>query len=206
MPEHNLNSMLNTEEVTETSNAATLATAKKTATPVVAAAAPAVPDLAKPNTLDLSKLGSSASQGHQVVPHYGFNPGMVSPTPAASATGVENNYFNPRYTALTNDQAQQMYPGFPSSSYTAAATGGLMAAYADGGSAMGRNPVEQMSNQNAIGANTGFPQAYIHNNAFATPTQTPISQNVLTGPGDTGVDSHILCHLEYIIVGRIVIT
>jgi hypothetical protein len=154
------------------------------------AAAPAIVDMAKPNTLDLSKLGSSASQGHQVVPHYSFSPGMVSPTPKASATGVENTYFNPRYTALTNDQAQQMYPGFPSSSYTAAATGGLMAAYADGGSTMGRNPVEQMSNQNAIGANTGFPQAYIHNNAFATPTQTPISQNVLTGPGDTGVDPY----------------
>ena len=63
--------------------------------------------------------------------------------------------------------------------------------YDTGGIAsVGRNPVEQMSNQNSIGANTGFPQAYIHNNAFATPTQTPVSQNVLTGPGDTGVDPY----------------
>ena len=54
----------------------------------------------------------------------------------------------------------------------------------------GGGPVEQMSNQNAIGANTGFPQAYLHNAAYATPYQTPISQNVLTGPGDTAVDPY----------------
>jgi hypothetical protein len=58
------------------------------------------------------------------------------------------------------------------------------AQYAAGG------PVEQMTNENAIGANTGFPQAYMHTSAFASPYQTPISQNVLTGPGDTKVDPY----------------
>jgi hypothetical protein len=54
--------------------------------------------------------------------------------------------------------------------------------YAAGG------PVEQMSNQNAIGANTGFPQADIQHGAYATPWQTPISRNVVSDAGDTGVD------------------
>jgi hypothetical protein len=54
----------------------------------------------------------------------------------------------------------------------------------------GGGPVEQMSNNNAIGANTGFPQAYLHNNAYATPYQTPISQNVLMGAGDVSVDPY----------------
>jgi hypothetical protein len=54
--------------------------------------------------------------------------------------------------------------------------------YAAGG------PVEQMSNENAIGANTGFPQADIQHGAYATPWQTPISRNVISDAGDTGVD------------------
>lgn len=54
--------------------------------------------------------------------------------------------------------------------------------YAGGGS------VEQMSNANAIGENTGFPMANIHQGAYATPWQTPMSQNVVEGTADTGVD------------------
>ena len=55
-------------------------------------------------------------------------------------------------------------------------------AYAGGG------PVEQMSNANAVGANTGFPMANISRGAYATPYQQPISQNVVTGAQDTRVD------------------
>jgi hypothetical protein len=131
------------------------------------AAAPVIAEGLKPNS-----LSTTAASQKQVVPHYGFTPGMVTPTPKASATGVENTYFQPKYTALTNDQAQQLYPGYPAANFA------------------GGGPVEQMSNQNAIGANTGFPQAYLHNAAYATPYQTPISQNVLTGPGDTAVDPY----------------
>jgi hypothetical protein len=49
-------------------------------------------------------------------------------------------------------------------------------------------PVEQMSNQNDVGQNTGYPQAYIGQGAYATPWQTPISRNVLSGPEDVGVN------------------
>lgn len=48
--------------------------------------------------------------------------------------------------------------------------------------------VEQMSNANAIGQNTGFPQADIVKGAYATPWQTPVSRNMLEGASDTNVD------------------
>lgn len=54
--------------------------------------------------------------------------------------------------------------------------------YADGGT------VERMSNDNAMGANTGYPQADISQGAYATPWQTPISRNVVAGSGDANVD------------------
>jgi hypothetical protein len=69
------------------------------------------------------------------------------------------------------------------------ATGGLTQlrpynapGYAGGG------PVEEMSNANAIGANTGYPQADITGHTYATPWQTPVSQNVVQGDADTGVN------------------
>lgn len=69
------------------------------------------------------------------------------------------------------------------------ATGGLTQlrpydapGYAGGG------PVEQMSNANALGMNTGYPQADITGHAYATPWQTPVSQNVVSGTADTGVN------------------
>lgn len=52
----------------------------------------------------------------------------------------------------------------------------------------GGGPVEQMSNANAIGANTGYPMADIQRNAYAVPYQQPMSQSVVTGPQDTAVD------------------
>ena len=53
----------------------------------------------------------------------------------------------------------------------------------------GGGVVEQMSNANAIGQNTGYPQADLHQGAYATPWQTPISRNVVSDAGDAGVDS-----------------
>ena len=140
----------------------------------LAAAAPAVN--LKPNSL----TPLAAANQKQTVPHYRFSPGMVTPTPVAGASGVENTYFKPSYTALSDEEAANLYPGYPAAK---AANGGIMG-YAGGG------PIEQMSNNNAVGANTGFPQAYLHNAAYATPYQTPISQNVLTGPGDVSVDPY----------------
>jgi hypothetical protein len=49
-------------------------------------------------------------------------------------------------------------------------------------------PVESMSQANAIGMNTGYPQADITGHAYATPWQTPVSQNVVTDTADVGVN------------------
>jgi hypothetical protein len=63
--------------------------------------------------------------------------------------------------------------------------------YAGGGimSAAGGGPVEQMSNADSIGANTGYPQAGISGHAYSVPYQSPVGQNVVTGTADTGVNS-----------------
>ena len=110
---------------------------------------------------------------------YKYSTGIAQPLPAPdvptydqmltqqSNFGRQQNYYpNQAYTPIGTDEAKNFY------------------GFAGGG------PVEQMSNQNAIGANTGFPQAYLHNAAYSTPYQTPISQNVLTGAGDIGVDPY----------------
>lgn len=52
----------------------------------------------------------------------------------------------------------------------------------------GGGAVEQMSNANAVGMNTGYPQADITGHAYASPWQTPMSQNVVQGTADTGVN------------------
>lgn len=57
-----------------------------------------------------------------------------------------------------------------------------------GGGITDAMPVERMSNENAVGANTGYPQADINQGAYATPWQTPVSRNVVAGAGDANVD------------------
>lgn len=49
-------------------------------------------------------------------------------------------------------------------------------------------PIEQMSNANAIGQNTGYPQADILGHAYSSAWQTPTNENVVQGAADTGVD------------------
>ena len=138
----------------------------------LAAAAPAASALLKPTGLNMP----TTQQKAQVVPHYKYTPGMATPTPAASATGVENTYFQPKYTALSNEEAASLYPGYPAAQ---AANGGLMG-YAAGG------PVEQMSNNAAIGANTMYPMANMTTSAFATPYQDPRSTNMMQSMAPAG--------------------
>jgi hypothetical protein len=108
---------------------------------------------------------------------YKYSTGVAQPLPAPDVPtydqmltqqgnfGRQQNYYPTQgYTPIGADQAKSLY------------------GFAGGG------PVEQMSNQNAIGANTGFPQANLHNPAYATPYQMPMSQNVVAGPSDTRVD------------------
>ena len=79
--------------------------------------------------------------------------------------GKQQSYFpNAGYQKISDERAKELR------------------GYAGGG------PVEAMSNANAVGANTGFPQADIRQGAYATPWQTPVSQNVVQGTADTGVN------------------
>jgi hypothetical protein len=70
----------------------------------------------------------------------------------------ERQYFNPSYTALPPYQA---------------ANGGIIAL------AGGGMPVEQMSNNAAMGANTMYPMSNTATSSFATPYQAPQSTNML---------------------------
>ena len=80
--------------------------------------------------------------------------------------GRQQNYFpNAGYQNITDEEAKRIR------------------GYAGGG------PVEDMSNANAIGANTGYPMANVNKPAYATPYQAPQSQNVVQGTADTGVNS-----------------
>jgi len=105
-------------------------------------------------------------------PSYTYNPATktftraVAPKSTTTASNI-NSSGDPNYEYATHPQG-----------------------YAEGGSTVGNNPVERMSNANAVGANTGFPQAYMPTNQFATPTQTPVAQNVLMGAGDVKVDPY----------------
>ena len=104
-----------------------------------------------------------------------YEQGLASPFPAPDVPGYgdlgqdfgrQRSYFpNAGYVNITQEEAKKMR------------------GYAGGG------PVEAMSNANAIGANTGYPMANINKAAYATPYQNPVSQNVVQGTADTGVNS-----------------
>ena len=100
---------------------------------------------------------------------YDYNP--TTPMPAPDVPG---------YGQLGQDFGrQQRY--FPTAGYRASTK-------EERGFAMG-GPIEQMSNANAVGANTGYPMANISKGAtYATPYQTPVSNNMLAGSADTGVN------------------
>ena len=99
---------------------------------------------------------------------YSFTGGKLEPTPAPDVPtyedmltkqdnfGRQRQYFNsPTYTAISPTAAKDLYN------------------FADGG------PVEQMSNNAAMGANTMYPMANTATSSFATPYQTPQSTNML---------------------------
>ena len=155
----------------------------------LAAAAPAAPDLMKQNGLNMPVSTASKQQS---VPHYRFNPGMVTPTPAAGATGTENTYFNPSYTALSDEEAAKLYPGYPAAK---AAGGGLMG-YAGGGT-----PYEPISGNSDVTAqsataNNGSPTGsvlgdfgYAVSNQSVSPVAAAIADAAMSALSSTSVNS-----------------
>ena len=99
---------------------------------------------------------------------YSFTGGKLEPTPAPDVPtyedmltkqdnfGRQRQYFNsPTYSPISKDAAKNLYN------------------FADGG------PVERMSNNAAMGANTMYPMANTATSSFATPYQAPQSTNML---------------------------
>lgn len=103
-----------------------------------------------------------------------YEQGTATPFPQPDVPGYDN---------LSQDFGrQQRY--FPNAGYVniTPEEAKSIRGYAVGG------PVEAMSQANAVGENTGYPQADITGHAYATPWQTPVSQNVVAGTADTGVN------------------
>jgi len=142
-----------------------------TARTVLAAATPAMqPTLTTP---------PEAKTDKDMGQRYTYTPGVAQPLPEPDVRTYED-----MLTKQGNFGKMQSY--FPGQGYQQVSADQAKSIYGFAGG----GPVEAMSNANAIGANTGFPQAYLHNNAYATPYQTPMSQNVLTGAGDVSVDPY----------------
>lgn len=77
--------------------------------------------------------------------------------------GRQQNYFvNPTYTPISPEEAKGLYH------------------FASGG------PIENMSNNDAIGANTMYPMANMTTSSFATPYQTPQSTNMMSAMAPSG--------------------
>lgn len=123
----------------------------------------------RPYTLDRTQnpqayAQSTDAQGRTNTPVYG--------QPFDSS---ERSYFNDKYTAGTPYAA-------PGPEYKA--TGGLTALAVGG-------PVEEMSAQNAMGQNTGYPMANLQSPMYTNPQmQRPMAGNVVNASGDVGVNPY----------------
>lgn len=124
----------------------------------LAAAAPTIAEAMAP------KPRPKPTEDKDLGQRYEYSPGAVTPTPRADPYGREQRYFTPSYTPISADRAKSIY------------------GYAGGGT------VEAMSSANAVGQNTGYPMADINKPVYASPWQTPISNNVIHGVSDTGVN------------------
>ena len=110
-------------------------------------------------------------------------PTAFEDTPGEQMASKERRYFTDSYTPLQPYAA----PGkeYGKNGILAGLPGiGQPQYMASGG------PVEAMSNANAIGANTGFPQADVRAGAYSTPYQQPIARNVVSGAQDAAVDPY----------------
>ena len=105
---------------------------------------------------------------------YQYNPqrpaNMIGSTYQPGQDTSERTWFQPQWQAGTPYEA---------------ANGGIIA-LAGGGMAAGGGPVENMSNNAAIGANTMYPMANMTTSAFATPYQDPRSTNMIQSMAPSG--------------------
>jgi len=102
------------------------------------------------------------------------NPQMIRPHTYTSSAQVPTNMIGARYVPGQDTSERRFFdPYYTAQEPYRAANGGIIA-LAGGG------PVELMSNQAAVGANTMYPMANMTTSAFATPYQTPHSTNMMS--------------------------
>lgn len=95
--------------------------------------------------------------------------------------------FDPNYQAYRTYDPSARAPDSSSERMYYAKDGGLMS-LAVGGPANG--PVQQMSNQNAIGSNTGYPMAADSTPSYSVASANPVSENIIRPQGDANVDPY----------------
>jgi hypothetical protein len=132
-------------------------------------ALPVAGGVAALSLLNGKKAEPSDKTKPMIRPHtYTYNPqrptNMVQSQYQPGQDTSERTWFNPQWQAGTPYEA---------------ADGGIIA-LAGGG------PVEMMSNQNALGANTMYPMANMTTSAFATPYQDPRSTNMMASMAPSG--------------------
>ena len=147
------------------------------ATPLIVGAAkqkpmptsPSNPQMIRPYNYDYNPQYTYADTQQQLDTNQQA-PTMVGTTYQPGQDTSERTWFRPKYTPLEPYKA---------------ADGGIIA-LAGGGMAAGGGPVEQMSNNAAIGANTMYPMANMATSAFATPYQNPRSTNMIQSMAPSG--------------------
>jgi hypothetical protein len=117
---------------------------------------------------------------------------MLSPSSTAGGRApIDPNAptakFDPNYQAYRTYDPSARAPDSSSERMYYAKDGGLMS-LAVGGPANG--PVQQMSNQNAIGSNTGYPMAADNTPSYSVASANPISENIIRPQGDANVDPY----------------
>jgi hypothetical protein len=114
------------------------------------------------------------------------NPQMIRPYTYASNAQTPTNMIGARYVP-GQDTSERVYfkPQYTAQTPYNAADGGIIA-LAGGGMAAGGGPVEMMSNQATLGANTMYPMANMATSAFATPYQDPRSTNMMAAIAPSG--------------------
>ena len=116
---------------------------------------------------------------------------LAPPSTAGGRAPIDPNAptakFDPNYQAYRTYDPSARAPDSSSERMYYAKDGGLMS-LAVGGPANG--PVQQMSNQNAIGANTGYPMAADSTPSYSVASANPISENIIRPQGDSNVDPY----------------
>jgi hypothetical protein len=134
-------------------------------------AAPAIMGMMAPQGAQAPQGKDQMIRPYTVAMNPQATPGMVGNKPMIGASyqpgqdTSERMWFQPQFTAQTPYKA---------------AAGGLMDLQS---MAAGGGPVEQMSNQAAIGANTQYPMSNMNTSAFAVPYQDPRQSSLMRTSG-----------------------